>query len=115
VDERRFRYAGPLPQTREAALVMLADAVEAASRLAPRGEASDRMVFRVMEGVVAEGQLQDCTLTLRDLALVARSFKATLDGLGGRTSAAGQGEARPELVEPTGDDEPGTREPVHLN
>jgi putative nucleotidyltransferase with HDIG domain len=109
VDERPFRYPGPLPQSREVALVMLADAVEAASRLAPRGESSDRLVHRVMDGVVAEGQLQDCPLTLHDLTLIARSFQATLDGLGGRAGAGSSGEPRPES-EAT-DDEPA----VHLN
>jgi len=108
VDERPFRYPGPLPQSREVALVMLADAVEAASRLAPRGEATDRLVHRVMDDVVGEGQLQDCALTLHDLTLVARSFQATLDGLGGR---AGQGTSAEPHADAELEDEPS----VHLN
>lgn len=79
-DPALFRYPGPRPQSRETALVMLADSVEAVVRSSPdrSPERIDDLVDSVLQERVLEGQLDDTTFTLRDLALVARSFKATL-------------------------------------
>ncbi|TMA27817.1 MAG: HDIG domain-containing protein [Deltaproteobacteria bacterium] len=75
-----FRYAGPKPQTRETALVMIADAVVATARnlstAAP--EKLRALVDRAIQAVVAEGQLDECEITLRDLERTAQSFAATL-------------------------------------
>jgi cyclic-di-AMP phosphodiesterase PgpH len=79
--EEDFRYGGPKPQTREAALVMIASMVVATSRNIA-GPASDKLrplVDRAIQAVVAEGQLDECEITLRDLEQTARSFAQTLE------------------------------------
>jgi cyclic-di-AMP phosphodiesterase PgpH len=83
VDDSLFRYPGPKPQFREAALVMIADAVEAASRSVaePSSERLQQLVQRIINGVFTEGQLDECDLTLRDLNAIARSFLHTLEGI----------------------------------
>src|SRR5205823_12603410 len=67
--ESEFRYAGPKPQTREAALVMIADMVVATARNAPAAppEKLRGLVDRAIQAVVSEGQLDECEITLRDL------------------------------------------------
>jgi putative nucleotidyltransferase with HDIG domain len=83
IDESIYRYPGPKPQFREAALVMIADAVEASSRSlqdqsTPRLQA---LVQKLINTIFSEGQLDDCDLTLRDLNLIAQSFVRTLEGI----------------------------------
>jgi putative nucleotidyltransferase with HDIG domain len=75
-----YRYEGPRPQTREAAIVMLADSSEAVarSRQDEGAPSIDQVVDSVFAERLAEGQLDDCDITLRDLQVVAASFKATL-------------------------------------
>ncbi len=82
-DEALYRYQGPKPQFREAALVMIADAVEAASRAMPEPtrEELQALVQRIINVVFSEGQLDECDLTLRDLNVLARSFLHTLEGI----------------------------------
>ncbi len=81
--EAEFRYPGPKPQTREAALVMIADMVVATSRnLASVSPGSLRaLVDRAIQSVVAEGQLDECEITLRDLVRTAQSFVRSLEAL----------------------------------
>ena len=83
VEEAVFRYTGPRPQFREAALVMLADAVEAASRAMPEptSERLHALVQRIITAVFTEGQLDECDLTLRDLNAISLSFLHTLLGI----------------------------------
>jgi putative nucleotidyltransferase with HDIG domain len=83
VEDALFRYVGPRPQFREAALVMLADAVEAASRAMsdPSRERLQVLVQRIITTVFTEGQLDECDLTLRDLNAIALSFLNTLEGI----------------------------------
>ncbi|MGO9829942.1 MAG: HD family phosphohydrolase [Myxococcaceae bacterium] len=83
LDEAIYRYPGPKPQFREAALVMVADAVEAASRAMPdpTSEELQALVQRIINVVFSEGQLDECDLTLRDLNVLARSFLHTLEGI----------------------------------
>ncbi|MEA2548300.1 MAG: cyclic-di-AMP phosphodiesterase PgpH, partial [Chloroflexota bacterium] len=83
VDERKFRHAGPKPQSREAALLMLADGVEASVRsLASRDEPAIRqMVTRIIEERVADGQFDECDLTLRDLDRIREAFVGQLLGM----------------------------------
>ncbi len=83
VDERRFRHRGPKPQTREAAILMLADSVEAAVRsLASHDEASIRtMVGRIISERLEDGQFDECDLTLRDLDRIREAFVAQLLGM----------------------------------
>ncbi|MDF1553434.1 MAG: HDIG domain-containing protein, partial [Deferrisomatales bacterium] len=83
VREQDYRYPGPKPQTREAALVLLADAVEAASRTVPdpRPARIRGMVQRIIGRVFADGQLDECDLTLKDLHHIAGSFSRILAGI----------------------------------
>lgn len=78
-----FRYPGPLPQTREAGLVMLADIVEAASRTLenPTPSRIQGLVQNLINKVFSDGQLGHCELTLKDLNLIARSFNKILNGI----------------------------------
>jgi len=83
LEDALFRYVGPRPQFREAALVMLADAVEAASRAMPdpSRERLQALVQRIITAVFTEGQLDECDLTLRDLNAISLSFLNTLEGI----------------------------------
>jgi putative nucleotidyltransferase with HDIG domain len=83
VEESLYRYAGPKPQFREAALVMIADAVEASSRAIqdPTPAKLQALVQKIINGIFADGQLDECDLTLRDLNEIARSFYRTLGGI----------------------------------
>jgi putative nucleotidyltransferase with HDIG domain len=80
--EAQFRYAGPKPQTKEAAILMLADTVEAASRTLDRPTLSRvaEFVARMIEEKRADGQLDECDLTLRDLATIEDVLTRTLSG-----------------------------------
>ena len=80
VDPGVYTYPGPRPQSRETAIVMLADSVEASARAAVdrSSEQIDALVERVLSERLSEGQLDDCDLTLRDMRSVAESFKSTL-------------------------------------
>ncbi len=83
VDEREFRYLGPKPQTKEAGLVMLADAVEAASRTLddPTPARIQGLVQRIINDIFIDGQLDECELTLKDLNAIARSFNIILNAI----------------------------------
>lgn len=83
VDESLFRYPGPKPQSRETALVMIADACEAASRSIPDSttEKLRALVQKMINLIFSEGQLDECDLTLKDLNLIAESFTRTLEGI----------------------------------
>ncbi|MDA0271592.1 MAG: HDIG domain-containing protein, partial [Chloroflexi bacterium] len=80
IDPDLFRYAGPKPQTRETALVMLADSCEATVRAAP--DRSGDKIREIVEGIIRErleeGQFDECDLSLRDLRVVADSFVVAL-------------------------------------
>src|SRR5712692_2141400 len=83
VDDSLYRYPGPKPQFREAALVMIADAVEAASRAMPEPSTAklQALVQKKINVIFSEGQLEECDLTLKDLNLIAQSFVRTLGGI----------------------------------
>ena len=78
-----FRYPGPLPQTREAGLVMLADVVEAASRTLenPTSSRIQRLAQDLFNKIFSDGQLDNCELTLKDLHKIARSYYKILTGI----------------------------------
>jgi putative nucleotidyltransferase with HDIG domain len=80
--EAQFRYAGPKPQTKEAAILMLADSVEAASRTLERPTPARiaEFVARMVEEKRADGQLDESDLTLRDLTAVQEVLTRTLSG-----------------------------------
>jgi len=81
--ESQFRYDGPRPQTREAAIVLLADSVEAISRTFKHQTADDveTAVARIIDERRADGQLDESDLTLRDLQTVRRAFLRSLCAL----------------------------------
>ena len=82
-DPGRFRYPGPRPQSKEGAILMLADSVEAAARASRdhSAEAITVLVEKLVMGRVAEGQLDDCDLTLRDVQRIKDAFRAILIGM----------------------------------
>ncbi len=82
VDIERFRYPGPRPRSRETALLMLADAVEARTRAErPANEEELRTLIRsVVDFVQKNNQLDDTMLTLRDLNFITEAFVTTLRG-----------------------------------
>ncbi|MBI3949664.1 MAG: HDIG domain-containing protein [Acidobacteria bacterium] len=83
VDESAFRYPGPKPQSIEAAIVMMADSAEASSRsLKDRSaENLNRLLSKVIESVVTDGQLDECNLRMRDLKKIRASFLQTLSNV----------------------------------
>ncbi len=83
VNEQDYRYPGPKPQTREAALIMLADAVEAAGRtlMDPTPARIQGMVQKIINKIFIDGQLDECELTLKDLHEIAKSFNRMLSGI----------------------------------
>jgi hypothetical protein len=83
LDERRFRHNGPRPQTREAAILMLSDGVEASVRsLSSQDEPTIRaMVGRIIDERLDDGQFEECDLTLRDVERIREAFVAQLLGM----------------------------------
>lgn len=83
VDPAAFQYPGPRPQSRETAIVMLADSTEAVVRASTdrSPERINHLVDEVIAERVAEGQLDDSDLTLRDLRTIAESFKSTMSAV----------------------------------
>lgn len=82
-DPDQYRYPGPRPQSREAAIVMLADGVEASVRSLPQKDDAEirEMVDRIVDSRMADGQLDDSNLTLRDIDRVRVSFVEQLAGM----------------------------------
>jgi cyclic-di-AMP phosphodiesterase PgpH len=83
VKEEDYRYPGPKPQTREAAILMLADAVQAATQTLtdPTPARIRSAVQKIINGIFVDGQLDECDLTLRDLHIIANSFVRILTGM----------------------------------
>jgi putative nucleotidyltransferase with HDIG domain len=83
VDKEQFRYPGPRPQSRETAILMLADGCEARVRAErPASEEELAVLIRsVIDARMASGQLDDTDLTLRELTEIQESFVATLRGI----------------------------------
>jgi len=83
VDESQFRYPGPRPQTKETAIVMLADGCEASTRAARPANAQElaRLVERIVDDRLLEGELDECPLTLHDIAAIKVSFVNALQGM----------------------------------
>lgn len=83
VDIRDFRYDGPKPQTSEAAILMLSDTVEAAVRSLsdPTREKISEMIRKLVRGKMEDGQLDECTLTFRDIGRICKAFETVLQGV----------------------------------
>ena len=80
VDESLFTYPGPEPHSMETAILMMADAVEAASRSLPEytEENIANLVDRIVDGQVAEGHFTECPITFRDITDIKNVFKEKL-------------------------------------
>jgi putative nucleotidyltransferase with HDIG domain len=80
VEEKNFRYPGPRPSTRESGIIALADTIESASRSLkkPTPAKIRAMVDDLVHAKINDSQLDDCPLTLRELAIVKESFSTTL-------------------------------------
>ncbi len=78
-----FRYPGPKPKTREAAIVMLADSTEAAVRSLkePTKKNIEEMIRNIIKGKLQDGQLEECNLTLKDLNTIANAFSTIMMGI----------------------------------
>ena len=83
VDESSYRYPGPKPMGRETAIIMLADAVEAASRSLDKPTATGitELVDRLAEARIEDGQFDDCEMTLEELSRVKRAFGVCLTNM----------------------------------
>jgi putative nucleotidyltransferase with HDIG domain len=80
IGEESYRYAGPKPKTKEAALIMLADSVEAASRSlkSPTKSNLKRVITEIINNYIQDGQLDDCDFSLKELRAIASSFLDTM-------------------------------------
>lgn len=83
VNEEDFRYEGPKPKTKEAAIVMLADNIEAAVRSLqhPTAGRVEGLVRKIIKDRLMDGQLDECDLTFKDLDAIANSFVRVLSGI----------------------------------
>jgi putative nucleotidyltransferase with HDIG domain len=81
--EEDYKYHGPKPQTRVAALVMMADAVEAASKVLsdPTPARISSLVDRIINHIFLDGQLDECELTLKDIHEIKRRFSYILTAI----------------------------------
>lgn len=80
VDQEKFRYPGPNPFTKEQAVLMMADSVEAASRSLPEytEESISTLVDKIIDTQVSEGYYKECPITFKDIATVKALFKEKL-------------------------------------
>lgn len=83
VREEDYRYPGPKPQTKEGAILMLADATEAASRTLtePSPSRIQNMVHTIFRAIFEDGQLDESNLTMKDLNLIAEAFVRKLESV----------------------------------
>lgn len=83
VDIADFRYDGRRPQSKESAIIMLADTVEAAVRSMPdpTPKAIEEFIAKLVRGKIDDGQLNDAPLTLQDVSKICRAFTTVLKGV----------------------------------
>jgi cyclic-di-AMP phosphodiesterase PgpH len=83
IDEHRYRYNGPIPQSLETAILMLADSVEAAVRSMenPTRDRIEQMVQKIIQVKLDDGQLEDSPLTLKELKEIRKIFTRILSGI----------------------------------
>jgi putative nucleotidyltransferase with HDIG domain len=83
ISENDFRYPGPKPQFREAAILMLADQVEAAARTLqdPSPGQIRSLITRLTQLTIQDGQLDECNITLKELSRVGGAFERVLTGM----------------------------------
>ncbi|MGJ7044024.1 HD family phosphohydrolase [Thermoanaerobacterium thermosulfurigenes] len=82
-EEDSFRYPGPKPQTKESAILMLADSIEAAVRSLrdPTDDEIEAMVNKIIDDRLKDGQLNESNLTLKDIKDLSKSFLTSLNGI----------------------------------
>lgn len=80
IDKNKFQYPGPNPQSKETAILMMADAVEAASRSLKdySPQSIDNLVDRIIDSQVQDGLLKEAPISFRDVETVKRAFKSRL-------------------------------------
>src|SRR6188472_322280 len=123
VREESFRYSGPKPQTKESAIISLADAIESASRSVekPTPQKIETLVNEIFEERISDRQLDECDLTLGELKTIADRFRFTLSSMlhsriaypkpSGKTTAILRDEAvRPDVMVAT--QKPDTAPPI---
>ena len=83
VEEKDFRYDGPLPFTQEQGILLLADGIEAASRAMkdPNYKKLESLIDRMVEDHISDGQLNNCPLTFRQIEIIKKSFLNILVGV----------------------------------
>lgn len=83
VNPEEFKYPGPVPESKECAIIMLADSIEAAVRSIqqPTKDKVKKMVDNIFNDRLSTGQLDNCELTLKDIHKVKESFLKTLTGV----------------------------------
>ena len=83
VDEEKYRYPGPKPQSKETAIAMMADSIESATRVlqAPTPERVRDLVDGIVAGKQADGQLDEAPLTFREISLLKDTFTKALSGI----------------------------------
>lgn len=80
IGEESYRYAGPIPKSKEAALILLSDSAEAASRSlkSPSIASLKKMISDIFNSYIEDGQLDDCNFSLKELKAIASSFLSSL-------------------------------------
>jgi hypothetical protein len=83
VSEKDFRYPGPKPQFKEAAIMMLADSCEAAARSLERPDPDNirTIVQKIVDAIISDGQLDECDLTLRELTVIREAIISALTAI----------------------------------
>jgi putative nucleotidyltransferase with HDIG domain len=83
VDEADFRYPGPKPQFKEAAIMMLADSCEAAARSLARPDPENirAIVMKIVDAIISDGQLDQCDITLQELTTIREAMISALTAI----------------------------------
>jgi len=83
IGEESYRYAGPIPKSKEAALIMLSDSIEAAARSlkTPSLPSLKRVITEIFNNYIQDGQLDDCYFSFKELQTVASTFLSTLHSI----------------------------------
>ena len=83
IDEADFRYPGPKPQSKEAAIMMLADSCEAAARslARPDPESIRAIVLKIVDAIISDGQLDECDITLQELTTIREAMISALTAI----------------------------------
>ena len=83
IDEKDFRYPGPKPQFKEAAIMMLADSCEAAARSLARPDPENirAIVLKIVDAIISDGQLDECDLTLQELTTIREAVISALTAI----------------------------------